>query len=343
MPPGALRMDAPSESHQAGMPDAVYAPFTTMARLPRCKSVAGAFSVAVALLAAQPLAAQLPPVHYRHHAAMPPGAIGSWQLQRGGPIAGYFQPVQLRSPSGAKVALAAQGRFTEPQPGVTAGFLIGQVYRLRVTSLPGFPGEEVYPTLEVIDRTYPPPGFEARFPIVVELNPHDLELALQGRFVTRVIYVEDPDRAMPVRENPHMQEWFDVRPGEDPLQMADALGRPVAILRIGGRTPSDVTQPDMRFLYGCPPFVPLPHATAPAEPVPVRVPPPPAPEVPAPGAPLPQGQPPMTPPPAAPPVDAQQSMLQGSGAMPAAGYERPPIENSALLPVQYRRVPSVLR
>lgn len=316
---------------------AVFASFTTMARRPRWQMFAGACSVAVALLAAKPAAAQLPQMHYRHNAAMPPGAIGSWQLQRGGPIAGYFQPVQLRSPSGAKVALAAQGRFTEPQPGLTAGFLIGQVYRLRVTSIPNFPGEEVYPTLEVIDRTYPPPGYEARFPIVVELNPYDLELALQGRFVTRVIYVEDSDRAFPVRENPHMQEWFDVRPGEDPLQVADALGRPVAILRIGGRTPSDVTQPDMRFLYGCPPFVPLPNAPAAPEPVPVQVPPQPVPEVP-------QGQPQLAPPQATPPADAQQSMLHGPGVMPAGNhYERPPIQNSALLPVQYRRVPSVMR
>ncbi len=334
---------------------AVYAPLTTIARFPRWKSIAGAFSVALALLADQPLRAQLPPVHYRHHAAMPPGAIGSWQLQRGGPIAGYYQPVQLRSPSGAKVALAAQGRFTQPEPGVTAGFLIGQVYRLRVTEIPHFPGEEVFPTLEVIDRTYPPPGFEARYPIVVEINHNDLELALQGRFVTRVIYVENPDAAFPVRENPHMQEWFDVRPGDDPLQVADAMGRPVAILRMGGRTPSNISQPDMRFLYGCPPYLPLPQAAAapgafgpdvagPGASGQGPVAPPGTPQPPANGAPL---GPPGTAPPAQPEVPPMQPQAQPMAPQAMqfspAVQPRPPIENSALLPVQFRREARVLR
>jgi len=39
------------------------------------------------------------------------------------------------------------------------------------------------------------------------------------------------------------------------LAMADALGRPVAILRLGARLPSNAAGPDEQFLYGCPPFV----------------------------------------------------------------------------------------
>jgi len=68
------------------------------------------------------------------------------------------------------------------------------------------------------------------------LAENDLELALAGKFVTRVIYIEDPRNALPVAQEPGKQEWFDARPGEDPLQVADVLGRPVAIVRIGGRT-----------------------------------------------------------------------------------------------------------
>ena len=37
-----------------------------------------------------------------------------------------------------------------------AGMLIGQVYRLRVTNIPHQPGVEVFPTIQVIDRLYPP-------------------------------------------------------------------------------------------------------------------------------------------------------------------------------------------
>jgi len=38
---------------------------------------------------------RLRPPHYQHHALMPPGAIGSAQLQRGMPWVGYFQPVEI--------------------------------------------------------------------------------------------------------------------------------------------------------------------------------------------------------------------------------------------------------
>jgi len=45
---------------------------------------------------------------------------------------------------------------------------------------------------------------------------------------------------------------------DDPLEVADRLGRPVAIVRLGGRLP-DAMGPDQRFLYGSPPVL-IPNA-----------------------------------------------------------------------------------
>jgi hypothetical protein len=119
------------------------------------------------------------------------------------------------------------------------GMLIGPVYRLQVTNIPNNPGLELFPTVEVIDRLYPPPGLALRFPIPVELTQDELEMAARGMFVTRVIYVEDPSLALPVRQTKNgEQPWMEARRGEDPLVVADSLGRPVAILRIGGRVPA---------------------------------------------------------------------------------------------------------
>jgi hypothetical protein len=50
--------------------------------------------------------AQEPTVHYYHQGVMPPGAIGSQQLQRGGPLAGHYQPVEIKAPDGAMIALS---------------------------------------------------------------------------------------------------------------------------------------------------------------------------------------------------------------------------------------------
>ena len=205
------------------------------------------------------LQAQQPQVHYLHHGVMPPGAIGSRQLQRGGPLPGYFQPVEIKAPKGALISLAVEGRFDEAQPNARrVGMLIGGVYRLRIMNLALAEGAEVFPTIEVIDRLYPPQGQEGRFAIPIELTAQDLKLALDGKFVTRVIFLEDPQRALPARENPQEQNWFETAPGQDPLAVADGLGRPVAILRLGGRLPSQNEVEDASFFYGCPPYVALP-------------------------------------------------------------------------------------
>jgi hypothetical protein len=205
---------------------------------------------------ASALFAQEPRVHYLHQGVMPPGAIGSRQLQRGGPLPGFFQPVEIKAPPGALVSLAVAGQFDQPRKvPLRVGLLIGQVYRLRVMNVPLKTGLEVFPSIEVIDRLYPPAGGQHRFAIPIELTQQDLELALEGKFVTRVIYLEDPRRALAVREDPEAQNWFEAGPGRDPLAVADALGRPVAILRLGGRLPQDGEAPEMGFLFGCPPFV----------------------------------------------------------------------------------------
>ena len=63
------------------------------------------------VLAAALAVAEEPPVHYLHAGAMPPGAIGGQQLMRGGPLPGYFQPVEIMAPEGAMVSLAAGADF----------------------------------------------------------------------------------------------------------------------------------------------------------------------------------------------------------------------------------------
>jgi uncharacterized repeat protein (TIGR01451 family) len=197
------------------------------------------WAVLVGLMSGLYASAQQPPVHWLHAGAMPPGAIGSQRLHRDGPLSGYFQPVRVRAPEGARIAPAVEAGFGTAQDGdLLVGLQIGAVYRLQVTNIPHQPGVEIFPTIEVVDRTYPPAGLALRFPVPIELTQEDLDLAAQGMFVTRVIYVEDPTQALPVRRtNDEGQPWLETRPGDDPLVVADGLGRPIAILRIGGRVP----------------------------------------------------------------------------------------------------------
>ncbi len=224
--------------------------------------VAGNFrwAVLVCLVSALPVQGQGGPVHWLHAGVMPPGAIGRQRLLGSGPLSGfcqsgYQQPVQIRVPAGARIAAAMGAGFSHGQNNrLLIGLQLGVLYRLQVTSIPERPGLEIFPTVEIIDRLYPPPGKALHFPIPIELTLEELELAADGNFVTRVIYLENPLAALPLAAPDKHQRWIEARPGEDPLVMADHLGRPMAILRLGGRLPIQ-GQPDESFLYGSPPVL----------------------------------------------------------------------------------------
>jgi len=195
----------------------------------------------------------------QHGIYTPPGAIGARQARRGGPVRCFFQPVEIIAPAGAKVSLVEKGRFDEPRSAPRkAGLVLGQVYRLRITNIPYEEGREVFPTIELIDRLHPPRGQEVRFAIPIEFSQEDLELALAGKYVTRVVYLEDPNNALPVSADKVGNESFDALPGEDPLEVADQIGRPMAIIRLGGRLPEDASGVDRAFLGNCPPLWNIP-------------------------------------------------------------------------------------
>ncbi len=197
-------------------------------------------------------------LHRIHSADSLPGEVGGARLQRWGAVAGYYQPVAFRGPGATAFSLGVDGVFQPPMSSRTplhAGLLVGGVYRFRVTSIPGFEGEELFPTVEVIDRTYPPHHLAVRHPIPINLDLDDLRDALSGRMVTRVIYLEDPTSAVPLDTTPASGITLDVPPYQDPLHVADTLGKPVAILRIGSVTPPTHESLLPQFFFGYPPWV----------------------------------------------------------------------------------------
>jgi hypothetical protein len=166
--------------------------------------------------------------------------------------------VEVTAPEGTLISVAAGGGFSEPSRAkLLAGMLLGPVYRLQVANIPRHEGQEVFPTIEVIDRLYPPPGQATRFPIPVVLTQEELEYALDGRYVLRVIYLEDQRTALPVSVPKGQQQYYEIAPGRDAMEAADRLGRPVAILRMGSRVPMP-DEDQAAFLYQQPPLIVFP-------------------------------------------------------------------------------------
>ncbi|MFY8072646.1 MAG: hypothetical protein ACOVNQ_13215 [Pirellula sp.] len=190
---------------------------------------------------------------------MVPGAIGSIQLQRKPQLRGAWQAVEVRGPKGVKFNFAEAGQFAPDMPNpARVGLLVGAVYRLRLTGVEGDPDLELFPTIEVIDKTCPPAEREHRFPIPIEIDENDIADAARGELVMRVIYLEDSEVAEPVDTSGKPQRVLDISASQNALRTADQLGRPVAILRMGSRVPNVTQGQDwLEFLYHCPPWTTL--------------------------------------------------------------------------------------
>lgn len=214
----------------------------------------GLFIIAmIAVFSCRPVFSQQ--THQLYPSGMPPGAIGTGAAVAP-PIRGYYQPVKVILPEGTQIAFAENGDFPQTSETETlAGLLVGNVYRFRITHIPYYAGVELYPSIELIDRTYAPLGKELEFPMEVELTQEDLELAAKGRFVVRIIYLESPFTALPTKGEEKVKLMHEASSGQNPLDMAAGLGRPVAIVRLGSRIIDDRTGFDPAFFFGSPPVI----------------------------------------------------------------------------------------
>lgn len=167
-----------------------------------------------------------------------PGAVGRATIYKRQNIFGYVQPTELVVPAKSRISYFDENGFSKPSPDrVKVGLRIGDVYRFKVTMIKGFEGLELFPSVELVDRLYPSTKDFLKFPIPIQLTQEDLEDAINGQLITKVIYVEDPRKALPVKDIKDSQRVLLVGVGEDPLIEAEKLGRPLAIIRLGSRTP----------------------------------------------------------------------------------------------------------
>ncbi len=172
----------------------------------------------------------------------PMGPMGPGGCGPGGPggvcgIGAGTSQIAFLGVEGGEVAWDTTGQcMFDSSPLVMPGrqnFSQGAIYRLKLTNIPDRPGVELYPTLEVAPVTPRTDAYLAHSPIPVQFTDEDLDQILAGNFVTKVIYLPDPefqDLAMS-----GVSELVSTRldPGVDPIAEADRRGSILAILRIG--------------------------------------------------------------------------------------------------------------
>jgi hypothetical protein len=177
----------------------------------------------------------------------PPGTLARWAVQSGRIMPQTFQPVRIHLPSTGRVMGfdATPQRPVQMEAPARMSLLVGASYRFQVDDLPEFPNQQFYPSVELVDHLHPPPGQAERFPVEIELLTEEFNWAASGRLVTKVVYLEQPDR-VPLRNLGSGPRVTELAPAQNALAEADALGRPIAIVRLGGRLP-DTHRPDPQF------------------------------------------------------------------------------------------------
>ena len=156
-----------------------------------------------------------------------------------GPVMGAAATSQIAflGVEGGEVAwdISGQGMF-DSTPLVMPGrqnFSQGAIYRLKLTNLPSREGVELYPTLEVAPVTPRTDAFLAHAPIPIQFTDEDLDQVLSGNFVTKVIYLPDPEFQDLALAGVETLVSTRLDPGVDPIAEADRRGSIMAILRIG--------------------------------------------------------------------------------------------------------------
>jgi uncharacterized repeat protein (TIGR01451 family) len=129
-------------------------------------------------------------------------------------------------------------KFAAP---VIVGLRPGYPYRVKLTDIPEHPGLALYPTLEVYGTLLLPPKLRGPlYPAPFPLAEIDVERVAASSMLTKVIYLEDPEKAPPTATRPDEPSLeTDLLPGSDPWVEARALGRPLVLVRLGGRQISE--------------------------------------------------------------------------------------------------------
>lgn len=114
-------------------------------------------------------------------------------------------------------------------------FYQGAIYRLKLTNIPGRAGVQLYPTLEVAPVTPRTDAYLAHSPIPVQFTEEDFDQIVSGNFVTKVIYLPDPEFQELALAGVETLVSTRLDPGVDPIVEADRRGSILAIVRMGNK------------------------------------------------------------------------------------------------------------
>jgi len=144
---------------------------------------------------------------------------------------GYPEGMQVRYD-----ATGAGGFDSEPLVvPARQNFPQGGLYRIKLTNIPAREGVELYPTVELAYANPRTGAFLAHNSVPIQFTEEDFDQVLTGNFVTKVIYLPDPDFQGPALAGIDTLVSTRLDPGIDPIVEADRRGSILAIIRLGDK------------------------------------------------------------------------------------------------------------
>jgi hypothetical protein len=199
--------------------------------------------IAAAVGCQLPVKNNLPPASMLQHPGPGVGGPGPGVMTLGppapSPYLGRMSQVAFVSPEGAMISWDAMGNGGfDSEPLVFPGrFNFGQmaIYRLKLTNIPGRPGVELYPTLEIAPTLPRTDAYLEHNAIPFQLTEEDFDQVLSGNFVTKVIYLPDAEYQELALAGVETLVSTRLDPGVDPIIEADRRGAILAIIRLGNK------------------------------------------------------------------------------------------------------------
>ncbi len=128
--------------------------------------------------------------------------------------------------------------YFDSEPLVVPGrstFPTGGIYRLKLSNIEGREGVERYPTLEIGPVTPRTEAYLAHNAIPIQFTEEDFDQVAAGNFVTKVIYLPDPEFQQLALAGVETLVSTRLDPGIDPIVEADRRGSILAIIRMGNK------------------------------------------------------------------------------------------------------------
>ncbi len=178
------------------------------------------------------------------------------------PMVGMMQPmgptsqVNFRGPESMIIRWDATvpGTF-DSDPCVcpaTHDFVQGNIYRLKISNIPGYEGKDLFPTLEIAPTMARTQAFLGHNTVPIEFTDNDFEQVFSGNFITKVIYLPNPEFQGLAMAGVGTLVNTQLEAGADPIVEASNRGAILAIIRMGNKDLSGVVAERKRMAAAAP-------------------------------------------------------------------------------------------